>query len=291
MIATQQDFSDEISWELMVLHFALPVTASSGSLRALDLRSNETTTVSFVDSFSDHATSRLRLELLPLLFGTGWKVLDISVEYALASAGRAPARAGRWSIEEKTRQIANVGQIATFSGSSDISPALRALYVATKEARHALVHRRVRVDAETHELTCFDTQHRPLISLSVAEQTAFCGVCQRLGTAVIDGSINPRAESDLRNQLSTLQRLHGTSVHVPAQYHVPSKVVADLPGNARIDVPALKARVRQVFPADHYFDLELHLTDGRILYGELEQAPDELVSVDLDNLPFWLRLA
>jgi hypothetical protein len=291
VITTPQDFRDEISWELMVLGVALPVAAISGSARTLDLRFNETRTVSFVDSFSDYATIRLRLELLPLLFGAGWKVLDISVEFALASAGHSPARAGRWSIDEKTREIVNVGQIPMLSASPDIWPALRTLYIRTKEARHALVHRRVRVDANTRELTCFDTQRRPLISLSVAEQTAFCGVCQRLATAVIDGFISPRAESDLRNQLLILQRLHGNTVYVPPQYHVPSRVVDNFPADGRIDVLALKARVREVFPTDYYIDLELHVSDGRILNGELEQAPDELVSVDLGNFPFWLRFA
>jgi hypothetical protein len=288
MIKTQEELADEIAWELTVLRFVLPVTPLSGFERKLDLRTKNIV-IAFSDSMSDDASEQLKLALLPLLFGAAWKVLDISVELALANAACPPTKPGRWTIADKAREIHINGYLPAFSPSSDVWRALRSLYRTTIEPRHALVHRRVTVDAKTKELVCFDPAGRPLIAISPAEQSAFCRVAQRLATAATDGLIHPRAEADLRTQLAVLGRHHATKIQVPSTYRLPVKVVDEFPVDDTIDVPSLKERIRQTFPEDHYIDVELHLSNGRVLIGELDRAPDELAHLNLENLPPWLK--
>jgi hypothetical protein len=288
MVTTQQDFADEVAWELTILDLALPLTSLSGYNRKLDLRTNDIS-ISFSESLSDYASGQLRTALLPLLFGAAWKVLDISIELALANAGCSPSNRKRWQIEEKASGIGSAGDLPALSPLADVWQALISLYRATKEQRHALVHRRVRVDGKTQELICFDTKGHALVAIDLTEQSAFCRVAQRVAAAAIDGRIHPRAESDLRTQLSRLQRHHSTNIVVPAAYCLPIKVVDDFPVDHTINVPTLKKRIRQTFPEVYYIDLELNLPDGRVLIGELEQAPEEVVSVHLERLPPWLK--
>lgn len=125
--------------------------------------------------------------------------------------------------------------------------------------------------------------------MNPSEQSAFCRVAQRLAAAAIDGRIHPRAESDLRTQLCLLYPHHRTNIVLPSTYHMPVTVIDDFPTTPQLEIPQFKARIRQTFPAEHYIDLELHLTDGRVLVAELDQAPNEVIRVDLNRLPAWLR--
>lgn len=151
-----------------------------------------------------------------------------------------------------------------------------------------LVHRRVRVDPSTRELTGFDRAGAALLPLSYDEQMAYCRLAQRVGQAITEGTLRPRVEADLRSQLADLRRLHGVAVTSNASNRPPVRVIDDLPVNGQVDVPTLLWEAQARFPGAQYVDLELRLEDGRSLVGELESAPQKTVAVDPTALPNWL---
>jgi hypothetical protein len=69
------------------------------------------------------------------------------------------------------------------------------------------------------------------------------------------------------------------------------KVIDVLRENGELDVSRLLAAAQKTFPGAKYIDVELHLQDRRILVGELESAPQGIVTVDMAALPDWLRLS
>jgi hypothetical protein len=290
LITTLAEFNDETAWEKTVLSLAFPLMPLSASGAVLDLRTKNVT-ISVGEAVSDQAVGEFRNSLLPLLFGAAWKVLDLALELAFAMAGLVPRKGGhKWSIDEKSQLAsAHRGLLPGFSPSSDLWHALGFLYAGTKEIRHALVHRRVHVDPGTLELVGFDTQGGRLPALSYDEQVAFCRFSQRLSATIVQGSLSPREEADLRGQLAILRQHHGVaSLGTPA-IRPPVQVIENLPGSKEVDVPYLLGEARRTFPGAQYVDVELHLADNRILAGELEDAPPAVVKVDLAALPPWLH--
>jgi hypothetical protein len=51
----------------------------------------------------------------------------------------------------------------------------------------------------------------------------------------------------------------------------------------------VRARARAAVSDLSHYDLELHLPDGRVLAGALEDAPGGTVSIAVDRPPGWLR--
>jgi hypothetical protein len=254
----------------------------------LDLRTKQVTIIGFA-SIGHQREADLKKRLLPLLFGSAWKILDLTIELALASAGMSPRRAGRWSIDEKAAEISNCQALPGFLASSDLWLAMIELYGATKETRHALVHRRVTVDSKSGDLVGFDRQSQPLTPVSVDEQMAFCRFAQRLAEAAEARILRGRVESDLLQQLVVLGRHHNIPIAGSTQAVAPVRLTDDFPHDRRINVPDIMARARSTFPAAQYVDLELELSDGRTLVVELEQAPSEVMTVDLGALPSWMH--
>ena len=58
--------------------------------------------VSITEDVSGAAVDRVKDQLAPLMFGAGWKVLDLLLELALNSAGLTPARQDWSSMGEAT---------------------------------------------------------------------------------------------------------------------------------------------------------------------------------------------
>lgn len=289
MITTQNEFEAETAWERTVLSLAVPVMPLTASGADLDRRTN-TITMVVSDSLSAQAVDELRNSLLPLLFGAAWKILDLALELALAIARIAPQNGRRWLINEKSKHaVSHNGRLPGFASSPDIWQALGSLYDGTREARHALVHRRVHVDSSTRTLIGLDDNGARLLPLNYDEQMAFCRFAQRIAQAIIEGVLQPRVEADLRGQLARLQGHHGVTILPTASTGPPVRVIDDLPANRQIDVPRLLAAAQTTFPGAQYIDVELHLEDGRVLAGELECAPKGVVAVDPAAPPAWLR--
>lgn len=288
MIKTPQEFEDEVAWERTLLGLALPLASLSSSYVNLDLRTGHASAVAS-SSMSGDAVERMRNAMLPLLFGAAWKILDLAVELALTNDPRVKKPNKRWSIDYKVKEIKTSGILPGISQSPNVWAALRGIYGATTEPRHALVHRRVKIDPMTRELIPFDENGNSLTPLSEAEQVAFVRFAQRLADTVVTGCLGPRASADLEGQLSVLQRHHKFTMPVGLNDGPPVRVRCDFPADNRIDVPSILDRARQVFPSNPLVDLELVLPDGRSLLAELDQAPREVITVDPDALPNWMR--
>jgi hypothetical protein len=212
MIITENDFDEETAWETTVLALAVPVMPLVATGADLDLRTNAVA-IQLSGVASGNAVEELQIALLPSLFGAAWKILDLALEFALSSAGLAPQNKTRWRIDEKSSHaVAHNGRLSSFTTSSKIWQAFESLYDRTREVRHALVHRRIKVDPSNHELTGFDTNGIKVLALSYDEQMAFCRSIQRLREAIIERVVRPRVEAGLRDQLMRLKRHHGITM-------------------------------------------------------------------------------
>lgn len=289
MISTASEFDEEIAWEKAILALSIPLMPLSASGAGLDLRTR-VISIDLSDSIGAGAVEDLRNTLLPLLFGSSWKILDLALELALAISGITP-NGTRWLISEKAQHArTHLGSLPGFA-QNDLWQAYGSLYVGTEQIRHALVHRRIRVNSSTRELASFDINGNPLQSLTYEEQMAFCRFAQRLAQAIVEGLLRARVESDLRSQAAILQRHHGVKIQTVAVSRPPVCLIASFPKDGQLDVPALINQARNTFPGVSYVDVLLHLDDGRTLSGELESAPNEIVSLELSALPTWLRFA
>jgi len=261
-----------------------------GASPSLDLRSRNIA-IELTTTVGSGAVDELRNSLLPLLFGAAWKITDLALELAFALAGLAPQNGRRWRIDEKSQHAAaHRGSLPGLSTTTDVWHALGSLYTQTVEIRHALVHRRVQVDPAIRELTGYGSNGTALLPLSYDEQMAFCQLAQRIGQVIAEGTLRPRIEADMRAQLAVLQRHHGVAMSSPAANRPPVRVIDDLPPSGQIDVPDLLSQARITFPDAQYVDLELQLGNGRRLVGELESAPQGIVTVDPAAPPDWLSL-
>lgn len=289
VITTINDFKDETAWEGTILDYAIPLMPLTASGATLDARTKNIA-ITAGSSIGGDSGEEMRNRLLPLLFGAAWKIIDIAFELAFAQAGLAPQRGGRWTISEKSqRAAAHSGSLPGLTNSTDVWNALSILYAETVEIRHALVHRRVQVDPSTRTLTGFDTSGNALLPLSYDEQMAFCRIAYRVSQAITEGTLRPRVEADLLMQLADVQRHHGQNVASGVSGRAPVRVIDDLPASGRVDVPHLLAQAQTTFPGAQYVDLELRLADGRTLTGELESAPQSILTVDPSNPPDWLK--
>lgn len=274
-----------------MLALAVPMMPLTASETGLDLRTGNTS-IEIPLVVDSEAFEDLRNSLLPLLFGASWKILDLALELAFARVGLAPQNGTRWTIVAKSgHAAAHSGNLPGLSSIMDVWTALGQLYKQTHEIRHALVHRRVRVDPSTRELTGFDPNGGALLPLSYDEQMAFCRLAQRVGQAITEGALRARVEADLRKQLADLQRHHAVATPSNASNRPPVRVIDDLPANGQIDVPHLLREARARFPGAQYVDLELQLVDGRSLVGELESAPQGILTVVPAAPPDWLSFA
>jgi hypothetical protein len=287
MVTTANDFEEEIAWERTILALAVPLTRLTSSQPTLDRRTSQIN-ITMTASIGAPAEESIKDALLPLLFGAAWKVIDIAVELALANAGCILSSSGRWTIQGKNSAIQTGGSLSGISPTSDLWLALRQMYVATTEPRHALVHRRVTVDQATQTLSCFDKTGSLLAAISASEQMAFCRVSQRLADAIVAAHLSLREELDFRALLALLNRLHGVNITGAMSDRPPIRILDDFPADGKVDIPTILNEARHTFPENKYFDVEFYLPDGRRLLGEIDRAPSQVLAVDLDNLPVWL---
>jgi hypothetical protein len=136
-------------------------------------------------------------------------------------------------------------------------------------------------------------EHPPQ-SLTVAEQMAFCQVAAGVAEAVITGGLHSRRADQLRWALDQLTAHHRMSSFgaTAASGLIPVVVVrpALKPSNVVIlDPDQVRRRAREAVGGVTHHDLEIHLPDGRVLAGPMEDAPSGTQSVSVDHPPTWLR--
>jgi hypothetical protein len=147
MISTVEEFDDSTLLERRMLEWASPRSRRSKTPTRTDLRGLQNISVGLSGvSTSDSDRGEALEEFRPLLFGTAWKILDLLLEYALD--GLAGPKLKRWQIEAKRSHAKSfAGGLPGLTGTKGIWPRLCLIYDATVEARNALVHRRLEVDA------------------------------------------------------------------------------------------------------------------------------------------------
>jgi hypothetical protein len=286
------EFADDTAFERLVLDRAMPLLPTSEASSVIDLRGpgvSVAVTPMPVRVYVGGLPGSVGVaELRPLIFGAAWKVFDLLVELATGKQD---------TIEVKARRAtANlIPAVRPFDGESDLWARIMRLYVSTKTLRHSLVHRQLKVDAATGRIEGTPRPGEPVPRpITAAEQSAFCGAAQGTAEAVIAGVLTGRQRDQLRWVLDELVTHHGQPSLGGSPVHgVIPVVLVDAeslaPDEVAVDPRQVLSRAKQGTPDPSHFDLRLHLPDGRILVGNLEDAPAHRVAFRIDDPPNWLR--
>lgn len=233
-----------------------------------------------------------QLALRPLFVGAAWKVLDLLYEEALRQRGIPPDRRGQYSVAAKQRR-ARRGTARPPEFAVIVWRALMALYANTVDLRHSLVHRSVRTDA-SQSLIGVAESGRAIRPLTVGEQEAFARAALAAAMVALGGG-DTRDEARLLGHLGVLAAVHRRKLAaavVPRVVPVITVVVdPDAVDHSRypLDVPAIRSWLP--FPDSRDFvDMTVvpRHRSGRELRGRLEDAPDAVLLLDLDDPPAWL---
>jgi hypothetical protein len=297
MIQSTSDFEDATAFERYALDSASNLVPAVGTA-SVDLRGTSRT---FASGFNDDLTlggrQQLLADLRPLLFGAAWKVLDLLVELALRGAGEQPDRqhGTEWTIErKKALAFQHSGVCPPLSSEATLWKALCDLYVSTLETRHSLVHRWIRVDPGSGDITGTDRNGASFPTFTAEHQEAFIQVARAAAASVISGSLSPRQRDTLLWQLARLQGHHGHQALGGVEPGLVPRLIADVQRQGTdwiMDVPSLLQQARAAFSQAEQFDVELHVPDGSdIVYeGELETAPQRPQVIDPASPPPWLK--
>jgi hypothetical protein len=281
-----------------VLRRALPVVPSSGQSYAratLELGQPALVAIGITETIGTTSESCVeRLALRPLLVGAAWKVLDLLLEEALDQAGVPPDQARGYSIGFKQRQ-AQAAAARPTQLTASVWGSLMAVYDATVEIRHSLVHRRVHIDA-SGSLVGIDRYGQPLRPMRSREQEAFARVVLVASDQALAPRTDARSTTRLVRHLADLAALHGQSTTASAAPDVVPELTViidpDPADQQRYLLDMADVRARNSFSAaGGCADLIIKPRDrpGQELCGRLEEAPPGVVSLDPDNPPLWLH--
>ncbi|MDR7173064.1 hypothetical protein J2W56_006830 [Nocardia kruczakiae] len=294
------EYADDTAFERYVLSRATPFFPSpKGGIEIL-LPDDDTVGAKVIVSVADsttcppgqHLTAQ---DVYPLLFGAAWKVLDLLMDLRLHEEGVQPERNGEYTFTQKVGQ-ANGGNLGPANPlKASIWNVVMRVYTATQELRHSLVHRGIRIDPDTNSLIAIDAAGNPGQSMTVSEQQAFCRSAAGVAQAVIAQQQTGRDENRLKWLLDQLAaHHHGLVFNVaPVDGFIPTIVVTRAPDadhKIELNCGDLGERASQNYPTASHFDLEVRLTDGRILAAALEETPKRTQTVRIDHpLPEWIH--
>lgn len=296
MISTQQDFEEATAFELYVLERLLPAIEQHKGA-CIDLRDSKTIPalgISIGSDLSGAGVEQLKDELAPLLFGAGWKVLDLLVEFALKRAGVIPKK-HYWMIEEKQKHVENgLGDRSILECSQEVWEALLRVYAATVEHRHCLVHRTIKVDVGTGTMEGIDKTQKPLRPLTRNHQAALAKVATLAARGVLEGGIDQRDEDYLKYQLDQLIEHTGLTAFGVGGTSAPATIKLKLDkedGVFFLDMSGVMETARKTFGSVARFNVLVDVPDGsgRKLSGRAEDCPPGRTNIDLAAPPPWLR--
>jgi hypothetical protein len=297
--SSAQEFEDDTAFERLVLDRAIPLVEPNASSMVIDLRGRslsigaattpKTIRLSVGGQVGD--ASSLIEAIRPLLFGSAWKVLDLLVEYAMAQSVQPPNSAGRYRIDEKVKACqAGLTPPPECANHPAIWSALTNTYAATENLRHTLVHRQALVGPDG-SLTATTQSGQPAGAPWTAdEQEAFCRAAQRAARAILRSALDNRDAGDLAFNLDKLASHHRQSALGGVEAPRKTVVVQVTPQEAlAVDVDAVRAEAQKTVPDAPYYDPEIHLSDGRVLAGRLEDAETSPILIDEATPPTWLE--
>lgn len=278
MISTVQEFDDSTSLERRMLEWASPRSRRSKTPTRTDLRGSQNISVGLSGVLTSDSGRREALEeFRPLLFGIAWKILDLLLEYALD--GLAGPKQKKWLIEAKRGHARSfAGTLPSVTGTTDIWQRLCLVYDATVEARNALVHRRLEVDANGSFVNLPASPN----TITVVEQEAMQGFALCCSEVVLRQSCRTRDELILGWYLNTLANLHGLPLLPSSVEGAPVIVVvnAERRGSRWVfDAQSAYEKAKSIHPGCSIFDLEIHLQGSTLppVRGELESAAQDPV--------------
>lgn len=299
MLHSIVDFEESTEFERLVLERLCPVYSNSAS-DEIDLRPSilgiggTQINVNMVESISAAALESQKMEMMPLLFGAAWKVLDLVVELSLNRAGLTPDQKNKWSIAKKVEEAKKAGgDSSILCLDNAVWSSMCAVYAATFEHRHCLVHRLAEFSGSPPRLFGSDMQGVPLRALETEELAAFISAAQIVASAVIGGGLDKRGEAHLRYELDRIRThtghasLGGLKANKPTIVRMVLTLSEAMHFEADFGVACEVAN--RVMPSAQ-FDLLIDVPDGssRVVYAKLENVPRQKVRVDLDNLPSYL---
>jgi hypothetical protein len=296
---TITEFDESSAFERLVLERLCPVY-SSDLLMEIDLRPAmlgsggvQNKSCSGV-SISASALEEQKKDVMPLLFGAAWKVLDLVIELALNLAPLKPNKKnGEWGIEEKGKNAIK-GKYSILCSDQVLWTALCAAYVATTEHRHCLVHRLAEFSGSPSRLSGKNKQGVALRALETSELNAFVSVAQIVASAVISGGLDSRGEAHLRYELDILRAhtmaspLGGSKASKPTVVRMTSEPFEA--NKLMVDFLMAHNTATQRMPFGK-FDLFIDVPDGssRVLFAKLEDTPLRKLEIDLNKLPDFLH--
>lgn len=297
----RQDFADDTAYERLVLATIVdPNEPPRGAVFAInDIRANGPPGLArgVHDSASAGAVESLAARFRPLAFGAAYKILDLVVEMTMRLNG-VPCR-GRWSFAEK--KAFNRGVPARLPAPLDVAATpywsrTTRLYSVFEQYRHAVVHRRIRLEPNG-ELVRFDPTGAALPPITVAEQDAFSRYAASFSESLIEATVSQRGLNAMAWYLDALDSHHGCGIlgaSKPTAIIV--KVVDDLrpssSGRWNLDGVRLHAHLREQNLRPIEADAALHAADGGhdvVYQAHLDEVPDATVEVDPAALPSWLH--
>lgn len=308
MPTTVSEFEDGTAFERYVLDRATPLLPTPQGTSVIELGENNSTGISIgpppvavrvgvSDSTRSPSDQLSSDDIRPLLFGAAWKVIDQLAELALEQAGVQHNRGRDYTISLKVSRAANnsATPVAPFDIRTDLWTRIMATYASTEVLRNSLVHRQLTVDRSTGNMSGTPRPREAASApLTTGEQSAFCQVAAGAAEAIIHGQLPTRRANQLAWALDQLTSLHGqpSLCAAPAQGLIPVATVRPVPGPSNgiiLDITDINNRARAAVAGVSYYDLEIHLPDGRILAAPLEDAGQGLVTIDIASPPAWLR--
>lgn len=229
MPANLREFAEDTAFERYILDHATPLLPTSGSTSVIDLGDAGSTSISVTPQTATATVSvgatdstgsagdQLNIDhIRPLLFGAAWKVLDLLVELELERASAPHDQKGKYSIGFKAGKARDgcVRPVLPFDGWPDLWLRVLGTYASTKELRHSLVHRQLRVDQSTGAISEGPQQQggRAPQALTRDEQSAICQVAVGVAEVVIHRELTTRRADQIRWLVYQLTAHHGQSL-------------------------------------------------------------------------------
>lgn len=291
MIASVQDFQEATVLERRMLEWSAALSPKSSAPSRLDLREDipDQSTGLVGQSIGGSDPQETHKKFRPLLFGTAWKVLDLMLELALHHLAKPDHQ--QWSIKDK-RCHANKfdGQLPGLTDCQDIWQRICKTYVATVEARHALVHRRLECDSAG---AFVNLSSAPCI-VTAAEQGAIQGLALYASGVALRQTCRERDKLVLGRYLNMLSNLHNLPKLAFATEQQPDLVVINaerFQGQWQFDASSVLKRATDSFPGRSYYDVEVHFPNSTFppVRGELETAAKSgVICFNTDTPQPWI---
>jgi hypothetical protein len=286
-------FAEATDYERYILDTLAPAIPEPSGTHILDLRTgtlhqHADVTLGTVAAQAYVGGIPTKLDLTPRVFGAAWKVIDVLMETQLvAYKGAGPHRIKKKVHLASTGNGIQIEPPFKVKDTEDIWRRILCTYANTYDLRHSLTHRQFIVHGNgTLEASPEPGQQTTPTSMTRDELSHFFRAVQETYTALITQTLSARRASNLRyllNQLQNHHRLEPASGREIAG-HVVVQVAGETVPNGKVtfDLDRVRSETSARHP-DAGCDLEIHLDDGQVIFGPLEDWPDEKGDIDLNK--------